>query len=136
MGMPHLKPGTLPLAGKANLPRGNRSMPRPSPRNHGAKSLVFFDYCLVLCQRLTFRHLPLILASGVAMSSTVAGTSLAFPASTRSTLRLQISIALVLALGIASYFWVDSRYPSLLKKLHSGTSIKTSGALSFDAKLP
>ena len=70
------------------------------------------------------------------MSSTVAGTSLAFPASTRSTLRLQISIALVLALGIASYFWVDSRYPSLLKKLHSGTSIKTSGALSFDAKLP
>ena len=70
------------------------------------------------------------------MSSTVAGTSLAFPASTRSSLRLQTAIALLLALGIASYFWVGSRYPSLLKKLHTGTSIKTSGALSFDAKLP
>ena len=47
-----------------------------------------------------------------------------------------MSIALLLALGIASYFWIDSRYPSLLKKLHTGTSIKTSGALSFDTKLP
>jgi uncharacterized membrane protein YraQ (UPF0718 family) len=51
-------------------------------------------------------------------------------------MRLQIAVALVLALGIGSYFWVDSRYPALLKKLHSGTSIKTAGALSFDAKLP
>jgi len=51
-------------------------------------------------------------------------------------LRLQTAIALLLGLGIASYFWVGSRYPSLLKKLHTGTSIKTSGALSFDAKLP
>jgi len=61
---------------------------------------------------------------------------MAFPASTRSSLRLQTAIALLLGLGIASYFWVGSRYPSLLKKLHTGTSIKTSDALSFDAKLP
>lgn len=47
-----------------------------------------------------------------------------------------MAIAALLALGIASYFWVDSRYPALLKKLHTGTAIKTSGVLSFDAKLP
>ena len=69
------------------------------------------------------------------MASTVAGT-LAVPSSSRSALRLQISVALLLALGIASYFWIDSRYPNLLKKLHSGTAIKTSGVLSFDAKMP
>jgi hypothetical protein len=70
------------------------------------------------------------------MASTVAGTSLAVPSSQRSNFRIQISIALMLALGIASFFWLDSRYPALLKKLHSGTAIKTSGVLSFDAKLP
>src|ERR1700752_3252637 len=74
------------------------------------------------------------LAPGVAMASTVADT-LAVP-SPRSALRLQASIALLLALGIASFFWIDSRYPALLKKLHSGSAIKTSGVLSFDAKLP
>jgi uncharacterized membrane protein YraQ (UPF0718 family) len=70
------------------------------------------------------------------MSTTVAGTSVSFPASARNSLRIQTAIAVVLALGIGSYFWIDSRYPALLKKLHSGTSIKTSGALSFDTKLP
>jgi uncharacterized membrane protein YraQ (UPF0718 family) len=70
------------------------------------------------------------------MSTTVAGASLAVPGSDRSALRLQIVVATLLALGIGSYFWVDSRYPSLLKKLHSGTAIKTSGVLSFDAKMP
>ena len=37
---------------------------------------------------------------------------------------------------MALYFWIDSRYPALLKKLHSGNSVKVVGALSFDAKLP
>ncbi|PYX45108.1 MAG: hypothetical protein DMG83_11045 [Acidobacteria bacterium] len=70
------------------------------------------------------------------MASTVAGTSLAVSSSERTNFRIQISVALILALGIASFFWLDSRYPALLKKLHSGTAIKTSGVLSFDAKLP
>jgi uncharacterized membrane protein YraQ (UPF0718 family) len=69
-------------------------------------------------------------------SSTVAGTALDVSVSSRNGVRVCIAIAGVLALGIASYFWVDSRYPSLMKKLHSGTSIKTSGVLSFDAKMP
>jgi uncharacterized membrane protein YraQ (UPF0718 family) len=42
-------------------------------------------------------------------------------------------IALLLAVSIAGYFWVDSRYPSLLKKYHSGTHVKVVGAITFDA---
>jgi uncharacterized membrane protein YraQ (UPF0718 family) len=70
------------------------------------------------------------------MASTVAGTSLAVPSAKRANFRIQVSIALILVLGIASFFWIDSRYPALLKKLNSGAAIKTSGVLSFDAKLP
>jgi uncharacterized membrane protein YraQ (UPF0718 family) len=70
------------------------------------------------------------------MASIVTGTSLAVPAADRKFFRVQIAVAALLALGIASYFWIDSRYPALFKKLHSGTAIKASGVLSFDAKLP
>jgi uncharacterized membrane protein YraQ (UPF0718 family) len=48
----------------------------------------------------------------------------------------QTSLALLLSLGIASFFWIDSRYPSLLKKLHTGKAVHLSGALSFDALMP
>ncbi len=68
--------------------------------------------------------------------STTVGASLVLPASSRSSLRIQTAVAVVLTLGIGLYFWVDSRYPSLLKKLHSGMSIQLKGALSFDALLP
>jgi uncharacterized membrane protein YraQ (UPF0718 family) len=47
----------------------------------------------------------------------------------------QIIFAVVLVLSIGLYFWVDSRYPSLVKKLHSGTAISVKGAISFDALL-
>ena len=40
-------------------------------------------------------------------------------------------LAIVLMLVIASVFWVDSRYPALLKRYHAGTQIKASGALTF-----
>ncbi len=45
-------------------------------------------------------------------------------------------IALVLLLGIGGYFWVGSRYPSLLKKYHAGTHVKAAGALTFDMLYP
>jgi uncharacterized membrane protein YraQ (UPF0718 family) len=32
---------------------------------------------------------------------------------------------------IATYFWVESRYPALMKRYHAGTQIKVSGALTF-----
>src|SRR5215831_5799446 len=40
-------------------------------------------------------------------------------------------LALVLMVAIAGIFWADSRYPALLKRLHSGTQIKATGALTF-----
>ena len=42
----------------------------------------------------------------------------------------------LLAASIAAYFWIDSRYPALFKKLNSGKAIHISGGLSFDALLP
>jgi uncharacterized membrane protein YraQ (UPF0718 family) len=61
---------------------------------------------------------------------------LGIPASTRSGLRAQIIVAIILVLGIGSYFWIDSRYPALLKKMHAGTTLKVGGAISFDTLLP
>jgi uncharacterized membrane protein YraQ (UPF0718 family) len=48
----------------------------------------------------------------------------------------QIFVITLLALAMASYFWVDSRYPALLKKLHAGKSLKVSAPITFDAVLP
>src|SRR5271169_2180718 len=45
-------------------------------------------------------------------------------------------IAVALMLGIAGYFWIDSRYPALLRKYHSGTHVKATGAITFDATYP
>jgi hypothetical protein len=42
-------------------------------------------------------------------------------------------MAILLMVAIAGIFWVDSRYPALLKRYHSGTQIKASGALTFGA---
>jgi uncharacterized membrane protein YraQ (UPF0718 family) len=40
-------------------------------------------------------------------------------------------LAIALMLAIAGIFWVDSRYPALLKRYHAGTQLKATGALSF-----
>jgi uncharacterized membrane protein YraQ (UPF0718 family) len=45
-------------------------------------------------------------------------------------------IAIALMLGIAGYFWIDSRYPALLKKYHAGAHVKVAGAITFDALFP
>jgi uncharacterized membrane protein YraQ (UPF0718 family) len=71
------------------------------------------------------------------MSTAVARPPTSFPdADPRSHVLVQTSVAAALGLGIALYFWIDSRYPSLLKKLHSGRGISVKGALSFDALMP
>jgi uncharacterized membrane protein YraQ (UPF0718 family) len=49
--------------------------------------------------------------------------------------RLELVIAAILALSIASIFWSAQRYPALLKKLHQGSTLSVKGALSFDALL-
>jgi uncharacterized membrane protein YraQ (UPF0718 family) len=40
-------------------------------------------------------------------------------------------LAIVLLLGIATSFWVGSRYPALYKKYSQGQSIKVTGAITF-----
>lgn len=40
-------------------------------------------------------------------------------------------LAVMLMVAIAGIFWVDSRYPALMKRYHAGTQIKASGALTF-----
>jgi len=41
------------------------------------------------------------------------------------------TLAVILMAAIAAVFWVDSRYPALLKKYHAGTHIQATGALTF-----
>ncbi len=41
------------------------------------------------------------------------------------------TLIIVLMVAIAGVFWVDSRYPALLKRYHAGNQIKTTGALTF-----
>lgn len=59
----------------------------------------------------------------------------AVPSGARPQRRLEVLVALLLAVAIASVFWGAQRYPSLLKKLHSGERLHVAGAISFDAVL-
>jgi uncharacterized membrane protein YraQ (UPF0718 family) len=40
-------------------------------------------------------------------------------------------VAILLMAVIGSIFWVDSRYPALMKRYHAGTQVKASGELTF-----
>lgn len=51
------------------------------------------------------------------------------PAAT-GTLRSRM-LAILLMVAIAGIFWVDSRYPALMKRYHAGTQVKAAGALTF-----
>ncbi len=53
----------------------------------------------------------------------------------RSHARPEVVVSLLLAVLIAGVFWGAQRYPSLLKKLHSGQRLHVAGAISFDALL-
>jgi uncharacterized membrane protein YraQ (UPF0718 family) len=41
------------------------------------------------------------------------------------------TLIVILMVAIAAVFWVDSRYPALLKRYHSGSQIKATGTLTF-----
>lgn len=41
------------------------------------------------------------------------------------------ALIIILMAAIAGVFWVDSRYPALMKRYHAGSQIKASGALTF-----
>jgi hypothetical protein len=46
------------------------------------------------------------------------------------------TVAVVLLLAIAGYFWAVSRYPALYKKYSAGTHISATGAITFGTVLP
>src|SRR4029077_17850319 len=46
------------------------------------------------------------------------------------------TLTIILTVAIASVFWVDSRYPALLKRYHAGTQVKAVGALTFGTVYP
>src|SRR5260370_14714098 len=41
------------------------------------------------------------------------------------------TLAVILMVAIAGIFWVDSRYPALLKRYRAGPQVKAAGALTF-----
>ncbi|HTQ96130.1 MAG TPA: permease [Candidatus Acidoferrum sp.] len=41
------------------------------------------------------------------------------------------AVAILLMVVIAGVFWIDSRYPALMKRYHAGTQVKASGTLTF-----
>jgi uncharacterized membrane protein YraQ (UPF0718 family) len=45
-------------------------------------------------------------------------------------------LAILLMVAIAGVFWVDSRYPALVKRYHAGGQIKAAGALTFGVVYP
>src|SRR5271163_205628 len=46
------------------------------------------------------------------------------------------TLAVILMIAIAGIFWVDSRYPALMKRYHAGTQVKAAGALTFGTVYP
>ena len=64
------------------------------------------------------------------MSVQVSALNLAPAAATSATWRSR-TIAIVLMMVIAATFWIDSRYPALMKRYHAGTQVKAAGALTF-----
>ena len=49
--------------------------------------------------------------------------------------KLEVTLAILIALAVVLIFWTQQRYPALLKRLHAGTGVKVAGAISFDALL-
>src|SRR5258708_15362661 len=46
------------------------------------------------------------------------------------------TVAVLLMVVIGLVFWVDSRYPALMKRYHARTQVKVAGALTFGAVYP
>jgi uncharacterized membrane protein YraQ (UPF0718 family) len=46
------------------------------------------------------------------------------------------TLAILLMVVIAGTFWVDSRYPALMKRYHAGTQLKAAGTLTFGTVCP
>ena len=64
------------------------------------------------------------------MAVQTSGLNLDMPIAQAGAWRTRI-LTMILMAAIASIFWVDSRYPALMKRYNAGTQIKATGALTF-----
>src|SRR5579863_774615 len=64
------------------------------------------------------------------MSAQTPALNLPFSVYSPATWRSR-ALAILLMAVIGSIFWVDSRYPALMKRYHAGTQVKASGELTF-----
>ena len=64
------------------------------------------------------------------MSAQVSALNPSSSVSSTATWRSR-TLAIALMVLIAGIFWVDSRYPALLKRYHAGTQVKAAGSLTF-----
>jgi len=64
------------------------------------------------------------------MSAQASALNLSPGVSSTATWRSR-ALAILLMVVIAGIFWVDSRYPALLKRYHAGTQVKAAGSLTF-----
>lgn len=64
------------------------------------------------------------------MSAQVSALNLNPAAVTTATWRSR-AIAILLMVTIAGIFWIDSRYPALMKRYRAGTQVKAAGSLTF-----
>jgi uncharacterized membrane protein YraQ (UPF0718 family) len=46
------------------------------------------------------------------------------------------TLAVILMMTIASVFWIDSRYPALMKRYHAGAQVRAAGSLTFGTVYP
>jgi uncharacterized membrane protein YraQ (UPF0718 family) len=67
---------------------------------------------------------------GGSLATQTAAFPSAIPFATASS-RKSRTLAFLILLGIAAYFWIDSRYPALYKKYRQGTTIKVTGVITF-----
>jgi uncharacterized membrane protein YraQ (UPF0718 family) len=69
-------------------------------------------------------------SGGEKVATQTASLDSAVPFANTTSIKSRI-LAIVLMIGIAALFWVDSRYPALYKKYHQGASVKVTGAITF-----
>lgn len=67
---------------------------------------------------------------GGSLSVQTSALHMDLPVSHASTWRSRALIIILMA-AIAGIFWVDSRYPALMKRYHAGSQIRASGSLTF-----
>src|SRR5580698_3654269 len=97
---------------------------------------MFLHYSLGPTVRIAsseFRRLAVLSGDKGHLMSVQASTLELQPSFAATNMWRSRTLALLLMIAIAGIFWVDSRYPALLKRYHAGTQVKAAGALTFGA---